>query len=474
MIRALTIFVLLALAATNATAFIFNSGNSGTANNALHAENLDNGTGTNVDLQGNFTGSFTGGTQEVTTNVAVGSHVYPSVMIVSGSVLADGTYVYAGDLYWDQVGNNTNHLLAQGIGLFLLHDTTNYLAHCVLDGNTFPAGRHLWNRIIYTNWTDLGGSIDITVTVPNTVVAGEFYASSFRDIYGPFPPSTNILTVTAATDYLTLTDIGAATNVLHPTGDPTQIILGDNSTLPLGLTTNIIGTNGVTYCFTNGILYAATGAAGGGFGGGGGLLTGLWGYWPYDDALSDVSGNGNDWSMTSGSAGYVTGALNDALFLDVGTVSATANSIGTVSALSQFCWIKNTVNSHLGSDFTTGQLYFQTGAAGQQGIFITIGANSYQVAGADNGAFNDGNFHLVGFTWSDGGYFRVYLDGVKIYEEADANGSSLTFAGLSAGPASDSTQMKDEHGVWTNALTDDQALALWNFGTPLPFSAFTN
>lgn len=452
MIRLLTIFIL--LGGFSANAFIFNSGNGGTANNALHAENIDNATGANVDLQGGFRGDSV----TVTTNVSPTGYPVPAVMTLSGSAIADGKYIWDGAYEWDGPGGN--YILPQGTVLLLFHGA----AHCGLDISIYALGTHDWDKVNYSTWTTAGGSITITVTVNNMVLPDGFHGS-FIDDFGKLPPSINILTQNG--------DGSALSGVLHPNGDPSQIVLGDNTFLPIGLTTNLVAPNGVTYVFSNGILLTVT-AAGSGGGGGGLTNANLVAYWSMDETSGtryDGSPNHNDLVEAVGPVATTDGVTNSAALFGAGDANYPGNYLTLANPIVGMDlnadWTFN-FWFNLGSDYggfdglvrladSTGVNFFFLGNNNDNSLFMIVGDYSVNILPAGTATDLAGQWVQLNVSYVAGtGDLTISTNGVVF-----ATGNNSHYFGL---PLVDFEIGNQQEGAEAHAAIDE--FYIWQTATP--------
>lgn len=218
-----------------------------------------------------------------------------------------------------------------------------------------------------------------------------------------------------------------------------------------------------------------------------GLTTGLTAFWTLDEASGtrvDSSGNGYDLSVGGSAVSSAAGKLNNAASFDGSTVNwlGRANPALALSggAVTISAWVKlNSVSADMG---IVGK-YAGGGLADGYKLYFDEGFNRFVFRQADSNGPNEDQivstvpvivdvwYHIV-CGYDSTNHFIAINGGVR--ELDDGLQSTNTAHEFKIGNDSDGMTFDgliDEVGIWIGTvLTDQQIAALYNSGTPLPFS----
>lgn len=218
-----------------------------------------------------------------------------------------------------------------------------------------------------------------------------------------------------------------------------------------------------------------------------GLITGLTAFWKLDElsgGRADSSGNGYTLSEGGSAVSSAAGALNNAASFNGVTVNwlgrANPDLAANGDVLTISCWVKlNAIDADMG---LVGK-YAQGGIADGYKLFYDSTHNRFVFRSADSNLPQEdqiistapvasGNWYHIACGFDGVNHFMSINGGTRELDNGLA--SSNTAHEFKIGSDSDGFVLNgliDEVGIWMGTvLTDEQIAALYNGGTPLPFS----
>jgi len=215
------------------------------------------------------------------------------------------------------------------------------------------------------------------------------------------------------------------------------------------------------------------------------LLSSLLAYWNFDDSgWEDSTGNGFALSQIGSGVSIGTGLLNgDASFDGDGSTYLTTGSNIVPTGLSSFSmsfWVKATTGFFI-CCASSGSSYPNSGPSIFDNQWTVYTNNDGSGDNINFSSIADGNWHHLVGTWNQFGYTTVYVDGSQIAQQPSSGNPMNTsfsnpFVFNGNGDATYAVGQPgeiDEGGIWNRELSASEVTALYNGGTPLPFSSFS-
>jgi hypothetical protein len=215
------------------------------------------------------------------------------------------------------------------------------------------------------------------------------------------------------------------------------------------------------------------------------LVTGIAGYWPFEQNLTTWVGSTNlkkqgstalTFSTTAGKIGYGWDCTNGAWVAD-------SNSFVSSNSRSLNCWIKFT-NTTIPISDSLGILGFPTiRQTNQQFAFYmqkTTGDLIFTTYGTDvvliTNANIDSSWHMISATYDSSAHLiSVYLDGDPVASDLSITlGTTGAVFSVNWGGVVWSRGYLDELGLWNRALTAAEVSLLYNGGSGRSFAYFTS
>ncbi len=191
--------------------------------------------------------------------------------------------------------------------------------------------------------------------------------------------------------------------------------------------------------------------------------------WEFNNALTDATGGGRTFTNSTGS--YTTGLLGGST--GARSSSASRSRVGD-TALADLATATHALSLWFKWDFVDNVLTVTinktTGAGNGFKVYVsddastparTILVNNVEVANVDSAYIANGWNHLIYSCNRTNNTLQIILNGVSVYNSiipTNASGGATNFSIGSAG----ATITNDQYAVWTQALTEDQMLAVCN------------